>query len=314
MIRFILVLAFVAALSLVQAQQYTTKYLELSSQQQRITMAYVYEQTAANTGKTIVLLHGKNFSATYFNKMIAAFLNKGYNVLAPDQVGFGLSSKPFQYQFSFHQLALNTKLLLDTLGISKPILFGHSMGGMLAIRMVLQYPDDFSQLVLEDPLGLEDWKPVIPYSSIDEEFKKEKSKTTASLKKYMLDNYFHNEWKPAYDTLLAESSKNLQDEKAAWCMALTSDMIYSQPVYYEFKNIRVPVILIIGELDKTAPGKERAAKAIAATLGNYPRLAKEAAAIIPRCKLVELKGIGHIPHIENFAAFMHALEPVLIKN
>ena len=46
----------------------------------------------------------------------------------PDQIGFGKSSKPHDYQFSFSQLAYNTGLILDKLKIDKAIILGHSMG------------------------------------------------------------------------------------------------------------------------------------------------------------------------------------------
>jgi pimeloyl-ACP methyl ester carboxylesterase len=295
-------------------EKYHTKYQAIFSQDQMLQMAYIYEKARNANGNTVLLLHGKNFSGAYFSGLIENLISKGYNVLAPDQVGFGSSSKPLRYQFSFQQLAVNTKLLLDTLGIKHPIILGHSMGGMIAVRLALLYPFDCKQLVLEDPLGLEDWKTVIPYTTIDAAFKTEKAKTTASIKKYMQENYFHGEWKPAYDELLKESSKNLNDTASAWCMALTSDMIYTQPVCYEFKNIKVPVALIVGELDRTAPGKENVNKKTADSLGNYPVLAKEAARQMKNCILVELKGLGHIPHIEDFGRFIASLDKLLYKN
>ncbi len=44
-------------------------------------------------------------------------LKEGYNVIVPDQIGFGKSSKPKYYDYTFQQLALNTKALLDSLNI-----------------------------------------------------------------------------------------------------------------------------------------------------------------------------------------------------
>jgi pimeloyl-ACP methyl ester carboxylesterase len=304
----------ITVLQVAAQQDYPVKYMDFISQQQQLHMAYIHEQPAAGAnGITVLLLHGKNFYNAYWKNTIAYLLGKGYSVLAPDQIGFGNSSMPAQYQFSLQQLALNTQTLLDTLGIKKMVVLGHSMGGMLAVRYALMYPQYCRQLVLEDPIGLEDWKLSVPYLSIDEQFKKESSQTRAGLKQYMTANYFHGEWKAGYDSLLAISSKNLGDSNFAWCMALTSDMIFTQPVCYEFKNIKVPAVLITGRLDKTAPGKERAAKEIAARLGNYEKLSKEVAAIIPGCRLVLLDGIGHIPHAENFDLFKNALDKVLVN-
>ncbi len=48
--------------------------------------------------------------------------------------------------------------MLKSRGIERAIIVGHSMGGMLAARYALMYPDAVNELVLVDPLGLEDWK------------------------------------------------------------------------------------------------------------------------------------------------------------
>ena len=94
-------------------------------------------------------------------------------------------------------------------------------------------------------------------------------------------------------------------------MALTTDMIFTQPVCYELKNISVPTVLIIGKLDRTAIGKERVSAATAATLGNYPLLAQKTAGQIKNSKVFELEGIGHIPHVENFQLFKDNLDKAL---
>jgi len=290
---------------------YPLKYHSFYSQQQKLTMAYTYEKASKENGKTVLLLHGKNFSGTYWNQTIKLLLQNGFNVLVPDQIGFGVSDMPQRYQYSFQQLAANTKVLADSLGISKLIVLGHSMGGMLAVRFALQYAEFCSQLILENPIGLEDWKIWVPYSPIDIEYKKELSKTLASLKKYFLDNYFHGQWKNEYDSLLYYSSRNLSNKAAAWNMALTSDMIFTQPVCYEFASIKVPTVLMIGLLDRTAIGKERVDSITASRMGNYPMLGKKVSDLIPGCKLIELNGIGHIPHVEDFGGFSKKLLEVL---
>src|ERR1700750_238034 len=104
------------SLQLVAQDTFQVKYINFSSQQQQIRMAFVYEKPAISNGKTILLLHGKNFSHLYWKEVIVKLLEKGYSVLAPDQVGFGMSSMPLNYQYSFQQLAINTHKLADSLG------------------------------------------------------------------------------------------------------------------------------------------------------------------------------------------------------
>jgi pimeloyl-ACP methyl ester carboxylesterase len=58
-------------------------------------------------GRTVVLLHGKNFCAATWEATIKTLVDVGYRVIAPDQIGFCKSTKPEHYQYSFQQLADN---------------------------------------------------------------------------------------------------------------------------------------------------------------------------------------------------------------
>jgi pimeloyl-ACP methyl ester carboxylesterase len=85
------------------------------------------------------------------------------------------------------------------------------------------------------------------------------------------------------------------------------DMIFTQPVLYEFKNIKSPTLLIIGTRDKTAIGKQFVSEEIKKTMGNYAELGKKTQKAIPNSKLVEIPNTGHIPHIESFDQFIKPL-------
>ncbi|MDP5361838.1 MAG: alpha/beta fold hydrolase, partial [Paracoccaceae bacterium] len=84
-----------------------------------LEMAFMDLQPEGEAKGTVVLLHGKNFSGAYWEETAKALSAVGYRVLMPDQIGFGKSSKPEHYQFSFAQLATNTNALLRNLGIEK---------------------------------------------------------------------------------------------------------------------------------------------------------------------------------------------------
>lgn len=290
---------------------FPVKFLDLHIQKQDLKMAYMDVQPANANGKTVMLFHGKNFNGAYWKQTARALLQKGYRVIIPDQVGFGKSSKPACFQYSFHQLASNTKKLLDTLGIKQTALLGHSMGGMLAVRFTLMYPGTITALILENPIGLEDYKLVVPYQSLDSLYSKELRQNYESMKKYQLEFYYDNKWKPAYDEWLNLSAGVTQHKDypvVAWNNALTTDMIMSQPVVYELVNIRVPTLLVIGQRDRTALGKDLVSEKVKATMGNYPELGMKTHAKIKGSTLVPLEGIGHLPHIEAFEKF---IDPVL---
>lgn len=291
---------------------YEVKFLPFESQGQQLKMAYMDVAPAKANGKTILLLHGKNFNAAYWEETIAALTKKGFRVIAPDQIGFGKSTKPEHYQYSFNQLAEHTKAILDGLKINKVIVLGHSMGGMLASRFALSYPEMTEKLILENSIGLEDYKLFSPYQTVDANYKEELKKNFESYKNYQLKFYYDNKWLPKYDrwlNLLAGWTLHKDYPIIAWNAALTSDMVFTQPVVYEFKNIKCPTLLLIGTRDRTAIGKEKAPKEVQPLMGLYNELGKKTQQAIPNSTLVELDNIGHLPHIEDFDRF---IKPLLV--
>ena len=289
---------------------FPVNYIEIKAQQQTFRMVYMFVKSSKPNGKTVVLLHGKNFNGAYW-KTTAEFLSEhGYSVVIPDQIGFGKSLKPEKFQFTFQQLAVNTKVLLDSLKIGSAIVLGHSMGGMLAVRFTLMYPEFVSKLILEDPIGLEDYKLKVPYQTIDNLYKKEMKQDYETLKNYQKQNYYHGDWKPAYDQWLnnmVEQTKQDDYPLIAMNNALTTDMIMTQPVVYELQNIKVPTFLVIGGLDKTALGKDLVSKEVQLTMGNYVELGEKTQKTIPDCKLVVINEAGHLPHIESFEKFSEVI-------
>ena len=295
---------------------YGVSFYDFEAQQQKLQMAYVDEKPKKWNGQTVVLLHGKNFNIAYWETTIELLKKNNYRVVAPDQIGFGKSTKPEYFQYTFQQLAENTKNLLSKIKVENPIILGHSMGGMLATRFSLMYPDYTKQLVLVNPIGLEDWKLKVPYQSIDDWYKGELKKDYKKIKAYQKESYYDGDWKPEYDewvNILAGWTLNENYERIAWNAALTYDMVFTQPVVYEFPEIEVPTLLIIGTRDRTALGKGLVSKEVKATMGLYDKLGKETANKIPNAHLEEIEDVGHLPHIEAFDRFAEKLIANLMK-
>jgi len=288
-----------------------------TSQGETLEMAYMDVKAAAPNGKVVVLLHGKNFCAATWQETMVVLSAAGYRVIAPDQIGFCKSSKPAHYQFSFQQLANNTRELLASLGVSRMTMIGHSTGGMLGIRYALVYPDEVDQLVLVNPIGIEDWKAEgVPWQSVDAWYRQELKTSAESIRDYERTTYYAGTWDPTYERwvqMLAGMYRGPSRDAVAWNSALLYDMIYTQPVFYELEKITVPVLLMVGDKDTTAIGKNLASPNIRATLGNYPVLGKAAAARIARAKLVEFPDLGHAPQIQAAADFHRALLDGLLK-
>ncbi|RZJ29714.1 MAG: alpha/beta hydrolase [Flavobacterium sp.] len=289
---------------------FAVKFISHETQGKTLEMAYMDVTPAKPNGKAILLLHGKNFAGNYWEQTAKDLSAQGYRVIIPDQIGFGKSSKTDAIQYSFQLMAQQTKALLDQLQIKKITVLGHSMGGMLATRFALMYSEMTEKLILENPIGLEDWKTVVPYQSVDDWNKSELAQTYEKLKAYQQNSYYHGQWKPEYDKWLNQLAGWLSNENyplIAKNSALLYDMIFTQPVVYEFGNLKMPVLLIIGQEDRTALGKDKAPEEAKSKLGNYPQLGKATAAKIKNAKLVELPGLGHSPHIENYNAVIKPL-------
>jgi len=294
------------------AYPHPVRHFEFESQKQALSMAYMdIAPTVEANGRTVLLLHGKNFCAATWESAITALAGAGFRVIAPDQVGFCKSSKPRRYQFSLGQLADNTHALLHSLGITRAVVVGHSMGGMLAARYALQYPDGTAQLVLVNPIGLEDWRAEgVPWRNVDAWYAGELKTSFDSIKAYQQKVYYGGKWKPEYDrwvTMLAGMYAGPGKAAVAWDQALASDMIFNQPVVYEFPRIRVPTTLLIGQRDRTAIGRDLASPELAEQLGDYPELGKRAARLIRNSRLVEFEELGHSPQVEAPARFNAAL-------
>ncbi|EJM64850.1 putative hydrolase or acyltransferase of alpha/beta superfamily [Pseudomonas sp. GM50] len=291
---------------------YTVKHFAFESQGKSLQMGYmdIAAQGKVN-GRSVVLMHGKNFCGATWDSSIKALSEAGYRVIAPDQIGFCTSSKPDHYQYSFQQLASNTQQLLKTLGIQKATLLGHSTGGMLATRYALQYPDQVEQLALVNPIGLEDWKALgVPYRTVDQWYERELKLNADGIRSYERNTYYGGRWKPEFDRwvdMLAGLNKGPGHTQVAWNSALIYDMIFTQPVYYEFKDLKVPTLLLIGTSDTTAIGSDIAPPEVKATLGHYEVLGKQVAKLIPQSTLIEFPGMGHAPQMEEPAKFHQAL-------
>ncbi len=282
-----------------------------TSQGQTLDMAYMDVPAEHPNGRTVVLLHGKNFCAGTWEATIGELHRAGYRVVAPDQIGFCKSGKPLAYQFSFQQLAANTHALLASLGVTRVTVLGHSTGGMLGIRYALMYPAQTEQLVLVDPIGLEDWKAKgVPWQSVDDWYRREQGTTADRIRGYERSTYYAGTWAPEYERwvqMLAGLYRGPGRDRVAWDSALLYDMIFTQPAVYELGELSMPVLLMIGDKDTTAIGKDLAPPAVQDRLGNYPALGKAAAAAMPHATLVEFPDLGHAPQIQAPDRFHKAL-------
>ncbi|UUL82902.1 alpha/beta fold hydrolase [Sphingomonas qomolangmaensis] len=266
-------------------------------------MAYMdVAPTARANGRTVVLLHGKNFCGATWERTARMLAGRGYRVLIPDQIGFCKSAKPAGAQYSLRMLAANTAALMQARGIERAAIVGHSMGGMLAMRFAIQHPERTERLVLVNPLGLADrLAQGVPYTPLDRLLAGERRTSYQSIRAYQTENYYSGAWTAEYDRwarMLAGQYAGGGNETVALAQAKTSDMIQTQPVVYELGRIAVPTTLLIGTRDRTVFGKANAPEEVRATLKPIPEVAANAAARIKGARLVRIEGAGHSPQVE----------------
>ena len=287
-------------------------YLPLTIESQPVKMAYMdVAPSGAANGRVAVLLHGRNFSGFYWERTIRFLSDAGYRVVIPDQIGFGKSSKP-DIALSFHQLARNTRLLLDHLGVPRTIVVAHSMGCMLGVRFALMYPQQVERLVLESPIGLEDYRLKVPYAT-NEELARE----AAAMTRQDIDRFYRGyfvAWKPEYQIFADIQTRwglGPDSDRINRTAAHTYQLAYEQPVLYELPLIRIRTLIVGGAKDRSAIGRNRVSPEVRETLGRLTDLIPAAARAMPDATAVLYEDVGHIPHLEATERFHSELQSFL---
>ncbi|ACB94894.1 alpha/beta fold hydrolase [Beijerinckia indica] len=294
---------------------YPVAFFDLTLEGQTLRMAYMDVPPAQESnGGTVVLLHGKSFSGDYWGPTIRFLTTKGYRVIVPDQLGFGKSAKP-DIRYSFDLLARATKQLLDHRGVTKAAILGHSFGGMLAVYFARDYPDLTAALLLENPIGLEDYRSAIPPQTLETLVQTEMAQTPESYRKFM--QAFFTGWPGTVERQVEIFTRLLQSgeyPRAAKASALIYQMIYEQPIRHEYSLLHMPVLLTIGQGDRSVFFRRYASPEDIKSLGHWPQLGRSALKDLPDGKLVEIANAGHVPHVEQPEAFLTAIDAFLAEH
>jgi len=278
---------------------YPVSFLPMTLYGQDVRMAYMDVPPAGQpNGHTVVLLHGMNFSGFYWAGPIDVLRKEGFRVVVTDQIGFGRSSKPI-IPYNFHDMALNTKRVLEHLGIRKAAIVGHSMGGMLAARFAASYPDITERVVLYAPIGLTDARWERPYRSTDDAYKARLAQTRDQEYQQAygtLKRYFPRpeSWKPEYEGLariMYAWTLSGDWPRLAMVRTLLQQMVYTDPVVYDWAHIKVKALVIGGEKDGA----------------DFPERAKFIADTIRGAQAFVAPNAGHVLHMEDPTLFNREL-------
>jgi pimeloyl-ACP methyl ester carboxylesterase len=273
---------------------YPSSYLPLTLYGQDVRMAYmdVAPQGRPN-GHTVVLLHGNNFAGFYFGVVIDALRKEGFRVIVPDQVGYGRSSKPI-IPYYLSDMARNTRAILHSLNIDRAMVVGHSMGGMLAARFATQYPDVVERLVLFNPIGLTDARFKNPIGDPDEAYRRTLASSYETIRASLMRYVAHkpSAWNSQFESyVLIRYAWTLSADwpRLARVQTLINNLIYLDPVVYDWSHIQSPTLVYGGAEDM-----------LAGTPADFQDGMRHIAATIPngKARLELLPGLGHVPFME----------------
>lgn len=109
-------------------------------------------------GHPVVLIHGFAASNNHWVYLTPELLSQGYQVLAPDLIGHGNSSKPWDPTcYTYSVIYQHFEDWMKTCGIDEDVtLVGHSMGGLIALNYASHHPGSIRQMVLIDPYFKQD--------------------------------------------------------------------------------------------------------------------------------------------------------------
>jgi len=276
------------------AYPYPSKYLDISVYSQDVRIAYmdIAPRGAAN-GHTVMLMHGNNFGGFYFGVIIDGLIDAGFRVLVPDQIGYGKSSKPIA-PYNFNTQARNTQLILEAEQIEKIMVVGHSMGGMLATRFTTQYPNSVERLVVYNPIGLSDGRFNRPMATVDEIYERtlqtDYQSSSRSLSRYV--GHDPNAWNDDFELYARiRDSWTLSADwpRLAMVQSLISQMLYQDPVVYDWAHIHVPTLSFGGAEDLLLGPAE-----------TFQERMRVLAETVPdgNGRLLLIPGLGHVPHLE----------------
>jgi 3-oxoadipate enol-lactonase len=249
-----------------------------------------YEAAGDPKAVPLVFLHGIGGAARGWRSQLDAFAGH-YHAIAWDMPGYG-GSQPLPAT-SISTLADALKDFLEQLGATKPVLVGHSIGGMIVQQFLVSYPDLAGAAVLAQTTSA--------FGSSDGEWQK---------------NFIDSRVGPLDrgETMVSMAPKLVQDmigeEPSAEGVALARDcMAAVKPDTYRasmhamigfdlrknLADITVPTLLLSGSKDNNAPAKTMAKMATFVKGSTY----------------VELEGVGHLASFERPNEFSEVLRDFL---
>jgi 3-oxoadipate enol-lactonase len=232
---------------------------------------------------SVVFLHGVGGAARAWTPQTASFGAAGFAAVAPDLPGYG--GRPPLAANDFDALAGDVEAAIAARGLLRPVLVGHSLGGMIAQTALRRRPDGYAAVVLACT------SPAFgnPSGEFQRKFVADRLRPLDS------GNSMADLAAGIIDTIVGPAPDPVGRALAVACMAAVPGDTYRAMVQLlvgfdergNLAHIRVPVLCLAGEHDRNAP----------------PPMMERMASRIPGARYVCLPNAGHLPNLEAPAKF-----------
>jgi len=212
-------------------------------------IAWPYLEGGPESGEPVVLLHG--FGGDKDNwPLYARFLRGKYRVVIPDLPGFGENAKDPDSDYGIDPQAKRLHRFVESMGIDRCHIAGHSMGGFLALRYALDYPSRVITITLLNNAG------VSSLNKSEVELAAERGESllvTSSLEEFdkLIDFIMHKPI-PMPRIIKREIGKLAIAQKSFWESIFWSlfDDSKKRPLDDQLHEINAPTLIIWGRHDR----------------------------------------------------------------
>jgi len=254
--------------------------------------------------QTLVFVHGLGSYLKFWRYNLDHFAQRGYRVVAIDQIGYGKSSKPSSFPYTMEAMADVVKAVIDRLDAGTPVVIGHSMGGQTALSLAIRYPGALSGLVLASPAGFE------AFSEQEERWYREAvrsafiraSDEAAIWGAIRYANFFR--WRDDYAWLVEERVRVKKDDAfpsyAYANVRSIQGLADNDFVRDNLGHVKAPTVIIYGDRDRLIPSPFFHG-------GFTADVMRYGADRIPDATLVGLEGCGHTVQMDCHDDFNAAM-------
>jgi 3-oxoadipate enol-lactonase len=247
---------------------------------------FAYEAAGEPGATPLIFLHGIGGAARAWRQQLATFGDR-FRAIAWDMPGYG-GSAPLA-SVSIAALADALQQFIGQIGAVRPILVGHSIGGMIVQKWLVQWPELSRAVVLAQTSPAfgradGDWQKSFIAARLGP---LDRGETMKSLAPSLVGELVGDDPDPKGMELARECMASVPE--ASYRAMMLALIGFDQR--NTLKDISVPTLLLSGSRDNNAPA---------------PMMAKTAT-YIPAAEYVELAGVGHLANLERPDAFDEAL-------